>query len=215
MYKDKEKAREHAHKYYREHAEERCEKARVYYHKNKEKYKEYDLKWREKNAERVKELSRLKYEKRKNDPEYKERTRQYNKKHPEYAKRQLQYRKDKYHNDPAYRGCLKFYGYKRFDREKNLVPVDSSEYPTRDEYVRLFMQPCVFCGESDWHKIGLDRIDNSLGHVRGNLQPCCWSCNSKKKNMSIDEFRQKIADGRIKMKTDTDIAAVLSCTAVH
>ena len=76
----------------------------------------------------------------------------------------------------------------------------------------MLLQPCVFCGESDWYKIGLDRKDNRLGHIRGNLQPCCKRCNSKKRELSNEEFRQAIAEGRIKLKavkivkTDADAA---------
>lgn len=35
---------------------------------------------------------------------------------------------------------------------------------------------------------GLDRIDNSRGHVSDNLVPCCFSCNKMKLNHSLEEF---------------------------
>lgn len=34
---------------------------------------------------------------------------------------------------------------------------------------------CVYCGCTD--RIGADRIDNRLGHVKGNLIPSCYQCN--------------------------------------
>lgn len=36
-------------------------------------------------------------------------------------------------------------------------------------------KPCVYCG--DTHLIGCDRIDNSKGHLKTNVVPCCCSCN--------------------------------------
>ena len=41
-------------------------------------------------------------------------------------------------------------------------------------------QKCVYCGESDWKKLGCDRIDDSLPHTPENCQPCCWKCNNQK-----------------------------------
>lgn len=35
---------------------------------------------------------------------------------------------------------------------------------------------------------GLDRVDSSLGHVEGNLVPCCKRCNWAKLNFSSDSF---------------------------
>lgn len=35
----------------------------------------------------------------------------------------------------------------------------------------------------------LDRKDNSLGYVKGNLVPCCWDCNRMKSNVyAYEEF---------------------------
>lgn len=41
----------------------------------------------------------------------------------------------------------------------------------------IFTQPCVHCGETDWHKLGCNRLDNSLPHTMNNVEPCCWKCN--------------------------------------
>lgn len=212
-----EERREYAHEHYRNNKDKYKEYHRKWREKNAERVKEQKRKWNEKNAERIKELSHLNYEKKKNnDPEYAERQRQrtYNRYHndpeyvkqhlqhiknkyqndPEYAKRQRQYSHDRYHNDPAYRGSRLFYRYKRLDIKKNVAPADPSEYPTLKEVNEMLLQPCVWCGETDWHKIGLDRKDNRFGHVRGNIQPCCKRCNDKKGKLSNEEFRQVIAD---------------------
>jgi 5-methylcytosine-specific restriction endonuclease McrA len=132
----------------------------------------------------------------------------------EYRKYLNQYQNNKYKTDPVFRAIQIFNVYKQRDKRKGIMPDNPADYPTKEEYVQMLQQPCVFCGETDWHKIGLDRIDSSLGHIRGNLQPCCGSCNSKKNNMANEEFKQRIADGRIKLKavkavkTDADTPAV-------
>lgn len=232
MYKDKEKAREYARKRYQKLDEEKKEQIREQvrkWHKDHPGYsREYNRRRYKEKSEEIKEYCRKYYQE--NIEKCKERSHQYWQDHPEMKEKKREssrrwraehvdhhreYCRKRYSEDPVYRAASKFKGYRWYDSHTPGIPsVDPSDYPTRDEYVRLFMQPCVFCGETDWHKIGLDRIDNTKGHTRDNLQPCCWSCNSKKKNMSVDEFRQAIADGRIKLKTvkavktDADTAAV-------
>lgn len=36
---------------------------------------------------------------------------------------------------------------------------------------------------------GIDRIDNSLGYIEGNVATCCKMCNISKGDMSCDEFK--------------------------
>lgn len=43
----------------------------------------------------------------------------------------------------------------------------------------IFTKPCVHCGESDWRKIGCNRIDNSKPHTMDNVEPCCKECNDR------------------------------------
>lgn len=56
----------------------------------------------------------------------------------------------------------------------------------------IFTKPCVYCGETDWHKLGCDRKDNSLPHTPENCVPCCGKCNTKKGTMSYDEYMKKV-----------------------
>ena len=41
----------------------------------------------------------------------------------------------------------------------------------------IFTKPCVHCGETDWHKLGCNRLDNSKPHTKDNVEPCCRKCN--------------------------------------
>ena len=56
----------------------------------------------------------------------------------------------------------------------------------------IFNQPCHYCGKTDWHELGCDRIDNSLPHTPDNVVPCCTDCNKKKARYSYDEFMKMI-----------------------
>ena len=42
---------------------------------------------------------------------------------------------------------------------------------------KIFSKSCVHCGESDWHKLGCNRLDNSKPHTKDNVEPCCFHCN--------------------------------------
>lgn len=59
---------------------------------------------------------------------------------------------------------------------------------------------CTYCGTSPREvktkktthggikRNGIDRVDNNLGYIRGNVVPCCTTCNKAKSTMSQLEF---------------------------
>lgn len=63
-------------------------------------------------------------------------------------------------------------------------------------------QECYYCGEiesntaieksgihtSEYRYNGIDRIDNTLGYITGNIVACCNRCNHAKHTMSQSEF---------------------------
>lgn len=52
----------------------------------------------------------------------------------------------------------------------------------------IITKPCHYCG--DTHRVGCDRIDNSRGHTKDNVVPCCIECNTAKNNyFTYDEMR--------------------------
>ena len=60
------------------------------------------------------------------------------------------------------------------------------------DYVdELIHTDCVYCGSYD-NPNGIDRIDNSIGYISGNVQSCCWKCNQAKYTMSEGEFLEHI-----------------------
>jgi len=71
-----------------------------------------------------------------------------------------------------------------------------------DEVRDLLKRPCYYCGtlpaqvatirmnhNGDYIYNGLDRIDNSLGYILGNVAPCCRMCNVAKNNHSLKQFK--------------------------
>ena len=53
-------------------------------------------------------------------------------------------------------------------------------------------QVCHYCGESDWTKLGCDRIDNNLPHTPDNVVVCCKECNNKRMHKEYQEFMRLI-----------------------
>jgi hypothetical protein len=44
----------------------------------------------------------------------------------------------------------------------------------------ILEKPCVYCGDTS--RVGCDRIDNSRGHTKDNVVPCCIECNTARNN---------------------------------
>ena len=60
-------------------------------------------------------------------------------------------------------------------------------------YNRIKSQNCYLCGNENTTKNynGIDRINNELGYIPGNIIGCCKTCNIMKKDYSINEFLDK------------------------
>jgi hypothetical protein len=55
-----------------------------------------------------------------------------------------------------------------------------------DVFTSLIQAPCDYCGTTEEAR-GLDRLDNSLGHLLSNVVPCCASCNSVRNDIFTPE----------------------------
>lgn len=62
---------------------------------------------------------------------------------------------------------------------------------TTTEVLTLIVQPCAHCGTVDLPR-GLDRIDNSKPHVKGNVVPSCAPCNFARGDRFTFEEMQRI-----------------------
>ena len=70
----------------------------------------------------------------------------------------------------------------------------------RDVARKIFKSDCIYCGakpsnvqkkrksNGDFVYNGIDRIDNSIGYVIGNVVPCCKRCNVAKNDMPMQSF---------------------------
>lgn len=94
-----------------------------------------------------------------------------------------------------------FRTYERRARKGN-IPFSLS----KESFFFLVKQPCAYCGISGsllstiFYKdvsvvepcSGIDRVDNTLGYIEGNVVPCCTSCNSLKSDRTLEYFLQTV-----------------------
>ena len=58
----------------------------------------------------------------------------------------------------------------------------------------IFSRPCAHCGETDWRKLGCNRLDNSKPHTMENCEPCCLKCNNRLAAAGKKESQSKRVD---------------------
>lgn len=165
------------------------ERNKRYCQKNKEKLSEYSAKWRKENKEKILER-RYKY--------YQEHREELINKSSLFYKENKEL-KHKYDSErrstPLGRAKYLVDNYRAKDKRTN-----KGECTLTAEWIvdNIFSKPCHYCGESDWTKIGCDRIDSSLPHTQDNVVPCCKSCNDKKGRKEYNEFIKIIKDKNTK-----------------
>jgi hypothetical protein len=78
--------------------------------------------------------------------------------------------------------CCMWSAYKHRDKVRN------RKFNLTQEFVRKSMaSPCSYCG--DTKNIGLDRINNNIGHTMDNCIPCCRTCNvARSNNFTYEEM---------------------------
>lgn len=74
---------------------------------------------------------------------------------------------------------------------------------TKEQFHALIEQSCYICGSDPAKSTrkhgpdrvpfgGVDRIDNTLGYIEGNVRPCCKLCNVAKHELTIPEFIEHV-----------------------
>ncbi len=151
------------------------------------------------------------YQKNKDDEQYKadkrERSKRWRDEHPEYnaewRNNNPEYDADYYqqHKEEKQAYCREYEKtqkgrannlistYKHLDRKYN-----RGECTLTTDWVvkNIFTSSCHYCGETDWHKLGCDRIDNTKPHTPENVVSCCWKCNLKKQKTPYDEYMRLV-----------------------
>lgn len=72
------------------------------------------------------------------------------------------------------RACRLVNNYRWMDKKANRGQGDLTAKWVAEN---ILTKPCAHCGESDWHKIGCNRLNNDLPHTMDNVEPCCEHCN--------------------------------------
>lgn len=161
------KNRERANKYRLEHLEEILIKDKERRKAHKEEYRERNRIYRENNKEKIKHKDKERYEAHKEEISARKFVKEENAKIKESSYR---YRDKK-------RG---------FNTDNNVT----KEWILENIFNG---QVCVYCGESDWTKLGCDRIDNSKPHTPDNVVCSCVKCNKARgSRMSVEEFKQTL-----------------------
>lgn len=62
---------------------------------------------------------------------------------------------------------------------------------TLDQFRKIVLQACVFCGEQ-YEPRGIDRRDNNIGYNFANCQAACGPCNMLKKELGQQVFLQRV-----------------------
>ena len=120
--------------------------------------------------------------KKRNKEKVKEGGKQYYAQHKEImAEKQKEYLKT-----PKGRAKSMLGNYKRFDKETGTGTCTLTQ---RWILENIFNSSCIYCGESDWRKLGCDRIDNSKPHTPDNCVCACLYCNAERADRwAVEEF---------------------------
>ena len=80
--------------------------------------------------------------------------------------------------------------------EKRKYGTLPDNFMTLETFVSLVSQSCHWCGRTPdrANGMGVDRKDNSLGHVEGNIEPCCSICNYSRRNAGAEEWGAWVLD---------------------
>lgn len=99
----------------------------------------------------------------------------------------------KYQQSKMGRAVVMVRNQKREDRKYGRGEVD---YDAKWVVENIFNKPCAHCGETDWHKLGCNRIDNSKAHTKDNVEPCCFECNQKLNGMDCSKVTYQYTSGK-------------------
>jgi len=62
---------------------------------------------------------------------------------------------------------------------------------TEEEFERIALQPCVYCGKESEPEVnlnGLDRVYNDIPYMIDNVVACCYYCNFSKGTLDFNEY---------------------------
>lgn len=98
----------------------------------------------------------------------------YLKRRDELIKIKTEYQK-KYSKTQMGRAQRQYQQYKHMDKRNGFGEV--IDFDAKWIVDNIYTKPCAHCGETDWHKLGCNRLDNSKPHIINNVESCCFNCN--------------------------------------
>ena len=163
-------------KYFTE--EERKEARRASYRKYNREHKEEIAKWyQEHKAERA-EYNAKRYK------EHRDERLEYHAIYRKNHKEEIAEYEAKRYSTKEGRARNLINAHKRADKKYNRGNCDL----TVPWFIKNIYTKCIYCGESDWKKLGCDRINNDLPHTVENVVPCCAECNMKRQKKPFEQF---------------------------
>lgn len=58
--------------------------------------------------------------------------------------------------------------------------------------LKMLSNECIYCQDSYIPNLGLDRINNFIGHLKSNCVTCCYECNTARSNLYTFEEMKTI-----------------------
>lgn len=96
----------------------------------------------------------------------------------------LSQKKERYNTQKGRSICL-INNYRNDDKDRGFETSVDFDYNWLIEHI---FTKCIYCGETDWHKLGCDRIDNNKPHSKDNVVPCCKKCNDERRRQDFENF---------------------------
>lgn len=189
--KNKERILEQKKKYYEENKNIITAKSKERYEENKDEIKErmkkYSIGYYQENKDKIANYQK-EYYKGNKDKILEQQTVYYNNNKENIAKRSKEYYKNNKEKIQERN--------KKWEEENKNTPMRVahsrlSSYNYSDKVLgrgkgdltakwivdNILLSSCLFCGETDWKKLGCHRIDNSKPHTKDNVICCCKKCH--------------------------------------
>jgi len=83
-----------------------------------------------------------------------------------------------------------------YTKEDKMYGRETPDFDAKWVIDNIFSKPCVYCGETDWHKLGCDRVNNAVGHIKSNVVCSCFHCNMTRPKE--EEWKQKYGEKKKK-----------------
>jgi hypothetical protein len=183
--KNKEKLKEYQKEYTETNKDKLLEKSKIWYENNKEKKKEYDKSHREENRETINEQRKKYYEE--NKETINEQKRNYYEKNKEKINKQISI------NSKSVNALtIKLRNCKNADKEKK------RDFDIDEQFIKELLEKqnniCNHCKTQvkiEWEdnkdplQFSINRLVNSIGHIKVNVEITCWGCNNKLNNQGM------------------------------